>query len=243
MYSLLTRSQRISHENLRLRDAGWLEGYERWFAQRRRQRTNDDTAVAPAHRAPTPPMFTPFTVRSAHAEEPRRRLADGAVLGHRRRRRRLPPRAPGRPRDGRRGAGDGRDDLRQRRRPHHQGLPGPVHRRAGRRVGPHRRLGAHAQRRAHRHAAGPRRREGRDAPRLGRHRPAAGLRRLAADLGVGAAIPAGRQRLVARDDAGRHGPRAAPLRRSARAARPRPASTGWNCTARTATCCRRSSRR
>ena len=27
-YSLLTRSQRVSHENLRLRDAGWLEGYE-----------------------------------------------------------------------------------------------------------------------------------------------------------------------------------------------------------------------
>ena len=25
MYSMLTRSQRISHENLRLRDRGWLE--------------------------------------------------------------------------------------------------------------------------------------------------------------------------------------------------------------------------
>jgi len=34
MYSMLTRSQRISHENLRLRDAGWLEGYERWLAER-----------------------------------------------------------------------------------------------------------------------------------------------------------------------------------------------------------------
>ena len=34
MYSLLTRSQRISHENLRLRDKAWLEGYERWFAER-----------------------------------------------------------------------------------------------------------------------------------------------------------------------------------------------------------------
>ena len=34
MYSLLTRSQRISHENLRLRDKTWLEGYERWFAAR-----------------------------------------------------------------------------------------------------------------------------------------------------------------------------------------------------------------
>src|SRR5690606_32611800 len=34
MYSMLTRSQRISHENLRLRDPAWLEGYERWFAER-----------------------------------------------------------------------------------------------------------------------------------------------------------------------------------------------------------------
>lgn len=30
-YSQLTRSQRISHENLRERDAKWLEGAERWF--------------------------------------------------------------------------------------------------------------------------------------------------------------------------------------------------------------------
>jgi len=55
MYSLLTRSQRISHENLRLRDAGWLEGYERWFAGR---------GAGPASDEPIPPMFTPFTVRS-----------------------------------------------------------------------------------------------------------------------------------------------------------------------------------
>src|SRR5262249_17038679 len=33
-YSLLTRSQRISHENLRLRDARYLGGYERWIAER-----------------------------------------------------------------------------------------------------------------------------------------------------------------------------------------------------------------
>ena len=32
-YSLLTRSQRISHENLRLRDKRWLEGAEAWFQQ------------------------------------------------------------------------------------------------------------------------------------------------------------------------------------------------------------------
>jgi anthraniloyl-CoA monooxygenase len=55
MYSMLTRSQRISHENLRLRDAAWLEGYERWFAER------DGVAVG-SGRAPSP-MFTPFTLR------------------------------------------------------------------------------------------------------------------------------------------------------------------------------------
>ena len=53
MYSMLTRSQRISHENLRLRDKDWLEGYERWFAKR----AGVDTMM------PTPPMFTPYTVR------------------------------------------------------------------------------------------------------------------------------------------------------------------------------------
>ncbi|NYG34889.1 bifunctional salicylyl-CoA 5-hydroxylase/oxidoreductase [Sphaerotilus montanus] len=57
MYSMLTRSQRISHENLRLRDAGWLGGYERWFAEQA------GVAVAPGRAAP-PPMFTPYTVRS-----------------------------------------------------------------------------------------------------------------------------------------------------------------------------------
>jgi anthraniloyl-CoA monooxygenase len=60
MYSMLTRSQRISHENLRLRDKGWLEGYEQWLAAR---------ALAAAggvdgDGAPTPPMFTPYRVRS-----------------------------------------------------------------------------------------------------------------------------------------------------------------------------------
>lgn len=56
-YSLLTRSQRISHENLRERDARYVEGFEDWLA-----------AQAGVERAPDkrsiPPMFTPFTVRS-----------------------------------------------------------------------------------------------------------------------------------------------------------------------------------
>jgi 2,4-dienoyl-CoA reductase-like NADH-dependent reductase (Old Yellow Enzyme family) len=57
MYSLLTRSQRISHENLRLRDKAWLEGYERWFAARAGL---DRDPALPA----VPPMFTPWRVRS-----------------------------------------------------------------------------------------------------------------------------------------------------------------------------------
>ena len=57
MYSMLTRSQRISHENLRLRDRAWLEGYERWFAARA------GVELDPAAPAP-PPMFTPYQLRS-----------------------------------------------------------------------------------------------------------------------------------------------------------------------------------
>ena len=46
-YSLLTRSQRVGHENLRLRDAKYLEGVERWFAGK----------------PSVPPMFTPYRLR------------------------------------------------------------------------------------------------------------------------------------------------------------------------------------
>ncbi|HET9046615.1 MAG TPA: FAD-dependent monooxygenase, partial [Casimicrobiaceae bacterium] len=51
-YSLLTRSQRISHENLRLRDKGFVARMESWFAHR------DGGSITAA-----PPMFTPFTLR------------------------------------------------------------------------------------------------------------------------------------------------------------------------------------
>ncbi len=50
-YSLLTRSQRVSHENLRLRDRVYLDGVERWLG-----------AKAGVER-PTPPMFLPFSLR------------------------------------------------------------------------------------------------------------------------------------------------------------------------------------
>ncbi|HEX6901025.1 MAG TPA: bifunctional salicylyl-CoA 5-hydroxylase/oxidoreductase [Thermoanaerobaculia bacterium] len=61
-YSLLTRSQRVSHENLRLRDRSYLEGVERWFASRASRRQHQETPKAP------PPMFTPFTLRGMTVE-------------------------------------------------------------------------------------------------------------------------------------------------------------------------------
>ena len=50
-YSLLTGSQRIGHENLKVRDPLFVADYERWLAQR-------DGA-----RAARPPMFLPFRLR------------------------------------------------------------------------------------------------------------------------------------------------------------------------------------
>ena len=61
MYSMLTRSQRISHENLRLRDARWLEDYERWFARRAAAQAGVAAPVS-ALKLPSP-MFTPYKLR------------------------------------------------------------------------------------------------------------------------------------------------------------------------------------
>jgi anthraniloyl-CoA monooxygenase len=50
-YSLLTRSQRLTHDNLRLRDREYIENIETWLSQRA------GTAK------PVPPIFTPFRLR------------------------------------------------------------------------------------------------------------------------------------------------------------------------------------
>ncbi|QBC32441.1 bifunctional salicylyl-CoA 5-hydroxylase/oxidoreductase [Pandoraea sp. XY-2] len=55
-YSLLTRSQRISHENLRVRDPAYVEGFEDWLAKRSGvTRADGQQAI--------PPMFTPYRAR------------------------------------------------------------------------------------------------------------------------------------------------------------------------------------
>ncbi|RDD97083.1 bifunctional salicylyl-CoA 5-hydroxylase/oxidoreductase [Paracoccus pantotrophus] len=55
-YSLLTRSQRISHENLRLRDPEWLGQAEDWFQERAGGRKGRR------------PMFAPFRLRDMELE-------------------------------------------------------------------------------------------------------------------------------------------------------------------------------
>ncbi len=57
-YALLTRSQRISHENLRLRDKAWLESAEDWFQVQAGQPGGSGKA----------PMFTPFKLRDMEVQ-------------------------------------------------------------------------------------------------------------------------------------------------------------------------------
>jgi anthraniloyl-CoA monooxygenase len=63
-FSLLTRSLRVTHENLRVRDAKFVETVDRWFAGRA---ADQSRASVPAQPAP-PPMFTPFRLRDVLLE-------------------------------------------------------------------------------------------------------------------------------------------------------------------------------
>jgi len=51
-YSLMTRSQRVGHDNLKLRDARFVERIETWLARK-----------SGSGEASRPPMFTPFRLR------------------------------------------------------------------------------------------------------------------------------------------------------------------------------------
>ncbi|MDB5729441.1 MAG: oxidoreductase [Noviherbaspirillum sp.] len=59
-YSMLTRSQRLSHENLRLRDPAYVERFERWFEAR----AHAQAGLPPRQGSRAmPPMLTPFRLR------------------------------------------------------------------------------------------------------------------------------------------------------------------------------------
>jgi len=57
--SLLTRSLRITHENLKRRDPGFVARVDRWFAAQAANQSGVNVAAEP----PPPPMFTPFRLR------------------------------------------------------------------------------------------------------------------------------------------------------------------------------------
>jgi len=64
-FNLLTRSRRVTNDNLRLRDPEYIEGLTRWFD---RQHTAGHTAGQPAGESagePTPPLFQPLRLGGA----------------------------------------------------------------------------------------------------------------------------------------------------------------------------------
>jgi anthraniloyl-CoA monooxygenase len=58
-FNLLTRSLRITHENLRLRDPTLVAQVDRWFAERAGRQSGRPLAVEPC----PPPLFTPYRLR------------------------------------------------------------------------------------------------------------------------------------------------------------------------------------
>jgi anthraniloyl-CoA monooxygenase len=68
-FSLLTRSLRVTHQSLRVRDAKFVETVDRWFAARAADQSGERAPIQPAvnPRAPIPtappPMFAPLRLR------------------------------------------------------------------------------------------------------------------------------------------------------------------------------------
>ncbi len=58
-FTLLTRSLRITHENLRVRDAGFVETVDTWYAGQAQEQSGVTVATSPL----PPPMFTAFKIR------------------------------------------------------------------------------------------------------------------------------------------------------------------------------------
>jgi anthraniloyl-CoA monooxygenase len=61
-FNIMTRSRRVTYDNLRLRDPEFVAGMDRWFAASQEPRASADGSSADAQEplAPCPPMFQPF---------------------------------------------------------------------------------------------------------------------------------------------------------------------------------------
>ena len=165
-FNILTRSRRVTYDNLRLRDPEFVGAVDAWFAEHEHRRGHGSGDVRAADVPAVP-------AARARAEQPRRRLADGHVLGDRRHAERLPPRAPRQQGAGRRRPGDDRDGLRLARRADHAGLRRHVRPGARGRMAAHRRLRARTHAGEDRPPARPLRPQGLDQADVGGHRRAA----------------------------------------------------------------------
>jgi anthraniloyl-CoA monooxygenase len=63
-FSLLTRSLRVTHENLRVRDPKLIDRVDRWFSARAEQVAGAKSASPKNPARAVPPMFTPFRLRA-----------------------------------------------------------------------------------------------------------------------------------------------------------------------------------
>jgi anthraniloyl-CoA monooxygenase len=198
-FAVLTSSQRVGHANQKLRDQGYTDDFDRWFAAK------CGLPLSPGA-DPVPPMFTPYKLRGMT-------LANRVVVS---------PMCTysaedGLPTDfhlvhyGSRGLGGGRpdrdrDDLRCRRCAHHPGLCRHLERRPAAGLEAHRRIHPSQRQRQGVAADRPRRAQRRHPPGLGCDRHAAAGGRLAAAGAVAAALYSRHLAGAEGNDPGRHGP-------------------------------------
>ena len=197
-FNLLTRSRRVTYDNLRLRDPEFVAEVDADFAER-------------VGASPRPPMFMPFRLRSL--ELPNRVVVspmDMYSLGGRHAGR-LPSRAPGLALARRRRPCVHRDDLRLRRGPDHARMRRAVPGRAHRGVAADRRLRPRPRRLRDRGADRALRPQGLDEADVGGDGRAARAGQLGSARTLGDRLFAP-QPGPARDDPRRHGPRARAVR-------------------------------
>ena len=110
-FNLITRSLRITHENLRMRDPVFLEKVDAWYAGKAAEQAGTDPPAPSA--SPSAADVQPVSRARPAAPEPRLRLPHVPVLGRGWDAQRLAPRAPREPRHGRRRPRLHRDDRRE----------------------------------------------------------------------------------------------------------------------------------
>ena len=182
VFNLLTRSRRITFENLKDRDPEFAARIQGAFA-RQVAAGRDGDVLEPDELAPA--MFQPVRIGALELKNRVVLSSMDMYVADDGRARRVPPRAPGLqgPRRGR--PGDVGDDLRVTRGPDHARLPGSVDRRAARRLGPGDVVRPRPQHREDRPPAGPLGPQGLDQADVGGHGRAAARGQLGGRRPVG----------------------------------------------------------